>query len=108
MAQVRVYIIRIHTMTKVTNTRNTAQSNSTTGTAKDHFINFHTAEGVKIGYMTIDGNTSMIELCQEFDDYAQHYFGNANLLVTYTQRGVSKAVTTSKEDLRAAYLASKA
>ena len=94
-------------MTKVTNTRKAVQSDSSTDTVRDHFINFNTADGAKIGYMTIDGNTSMIELCQEFDDYAQHYFGNDNLLVTYSQRGVSKASSTSKEDLRAAYLASK-
>ena len=95
-------------MTKVSNTRKAVQSDSATSTAKDHFINFNTVEGVKIGYMTIDGNTAMIELCQEFSDYAQHYFGNDNLVVTYSQRGVSKAPSTSKEDLRAAYLASKA
>ena len=95
-------------MTKVTTTRKAVQSGSSTGTAKDHFINFNTTDGVKIGYMTIDGNTDMIELCQEFDDYAQHYFGNGNLVVTYSQRGVSKATSTSKEDLRAAYLSSKA
>lgn len=95
-------------MTKVTSVRTAVQPDNTATTAKDHFINFNAADGTKIGYMTIDGNTSMIELCQEFDDYAQHYFGNDNLLVTYSQRGVSKAPKVNKDDLRAAYLASKA
>lgn len=79
-------------MTKVTNTRNAANNNSTSKgeSSAEHFLNYlYKGTNVQSHYGTIDNDPESVAKCQADPDFANRYYGNEYFDVVYRQKGVT-------------------